>query len=109
MAGGAVRLCNDAGPLVVGEGLESTLSLLCGLWKGPATVWAALSTSGMRKLCLPTEPGKLVIAMDGDKPGREAGHALAHRANGLGWQVSLFSAPEGRDFNDVLTAEEALA
>lgn len=109
VAGGAVRLCNDTGPLVVGEGLESTLSLLCGLWKGPATVWAALSTSGMRKLCLPTEPGKLVIAMDGDKPGREAGHALAHRANGLGWQVSLFSAPEGRDFNDVLTAEGALA
>ena len=90
------------------RGAGKHLSLLCGLWKGPATVWAELSTSGMRKLCLPTEPGKLVTAMDGDKPGREAGHALAQRAHSLGWKASLFSAPEGRDFNDVLTAEGAL-
>jgi hypothetical protein len=41
-AGGAVRLSCGSGPLVVCEGIETGLSLLCGLLRGPATVWAAL-------------------------------------------------------------------
>ena len=103
IAGGSVRLSQGPGPLVVGEGIESTLSLLCGLMDGPVTVWAALSTSGLRGLRLPPQPGRLTIATDGDAPGRAAGHALADRAHALGWQVSLFPAPDGRDWNDILT------
>jgi hypothetical protein len=41
-AGGAVRLSRGASRLVVGEGLEGSLSLLCGLLEGPASVWAGL-------------------------------------------------------------------
>jgi DNA primase len=50
----------------------------------------------------------LTVAPDGDAAGREAANALAERANALGWQVSLLPAPDGRDWNDILT-EKAVA
>lgn len=100
-AGGAVRITDGSGPLVVAEGIETALSLGCGLLRGPATIWAALSTSGIRGLRLPTQPARLTIAPDGDDPGRAAAIALAERAQALGWQVSLLPAPEGRDWNDI--------
>lgn len=106
-SGGAVRLSDGPGRLVVVEGIESGLSLLCGLLDGPATVWAALSTSGLRGLRLPAQAGLLTIATDGDGPGRAAGHALADRAHGLGWQVSILDPGTGRDFNDILTERRA--
>ena len=102
VAGGAVRLTDTPGPLVVAEGIETALSLACGLLRAPATIWAALSTSGIRGLHLPPQPGRLTIAPDGDDPGRAAAHALAERAHALGWAVSLLPAPEGRDWNDIL-------
>ena len=103
VAGGAVRLTEGPGPLVVAEGIETGLSLASGLLRTPATVWAALSTSGIRGLRLPDQPGRLTIAPDGDKAGREAANALAARAHALGWQVSLLPAPDGRDWNDIQT------
>lgn len=87
------------------EGIETALSLACGLLRAPATIWAALSTSGLRGLHLPPETGRLTIAPDGDPAGREAAHALAERAHTKGWAVSLLPAPEGRDWNDLLTME----
>jgi hypothetical protein len=101
-AGGAVRLTQGHGTLVVAEGIETAFSLASGLLRCPATVWAALSTSGIRGLRLPDHPARLTIAPDGDAPGREAANALAERAHALGWQVSLLPAPDGRDWNDIL-------
>lgn len=107
-AGGAVRLAEGDGPLVVAEGIETALSLACGLLRGPATIWAALSTSGMTGLCLPDGPrGRLTVATDGDAPGKAAGHALAERADALGWTVSILPAPEEHDFNDILRLKGA--
>lgn len=108
-SGGAVRLSGGAVRLVIAEGIESALSLLCGLLAGPANVWAALSTSGMRALRLPEQAGQLVIAGDGDLPGREAGAALADRAYALGWQVSLIDPGAGVDFNDILAGKAVAA
>lgn len=108
VGGGAVRLANGPGPLVVAEGIETALSLACGLLRTPATIWAALSTSGIRGLRLPSQPGRLTIAPDGDDPGRAAAHALAERAHALGWAVSLLPAPEGRDWNDILQTRKAV-
>lgn len=108
-AGGAVRLSGSVSRLVVAEGIESALSLLCGLLAEPATVWAALSTSGLRSLRLPEKPSQLVIAGDGDKPGREAAHALATRAHTLGWSVAMLDPGNGADFNDVLTGKAVAA
>lgn len=105
--GGAVRLTGGAAWLVAGEGIESTLSLACGLLDGPATLWAALSTSGLRGLRLPARPGRLTIACDGDPPGREAACVLAERAHALGWAVGILDPGNGADFNDILQGRAA--
>lgn len=106
--GGAVRLADGQGPLVVAEGIETALSLASGLLRAPATVWAALSAAGMAGLRLPNGiPHKLTIAPDGDTAGREAAHKLAERASALGWAVSLLPAPDGRDWNDILKMKGA--
>jgi hypothetical protein len=108
-AGGTVRLSDGPSRLVVAEGIESGLSLLCGLLDTPATVWAGLSTSGLRGLHLPAQPGRLTIACDGDTAGREAARALAKRAHGLGWTVGILDPGTGADFNDILTGKAVAA
>lgn len=108
-AGGAVRVAQAEGQLVVAEGIETALSLASGLLSKPATIWAALSTSGMRGLVLPPTPGRLTVASDGDQPGRQAAMALASRAEALGWHVTLLPAPDGRDWNDVLALKGGAA
>lgn len=108
VSGGAVRLSDGPGRLVIAEGIESALSLMCGLLDGPAQVWAALSTSGMRALRLPIQPATLAIAADADPEGRAAAQSLAQRAHAEGWRVSILDPGEGRDFNDILK-EQALA
>lgn len=101
-AGGAVRLSRAPGRLVVAEGIETALSLACGLLEGPATIWAALSTSGVRRLVLPGRPGYLTVANDGDAPGRAAARALGERARTYGWRVDYLDPGDRRDFNDLL-------
>lgn len=108
-AGGAVWLSGEGDRLVVCEGIETGLSLASGLLRGPANIWAALSTSGMKSVQISHKAGSLVVATDGDEPGRAAGHALASRAAALGWTVSLLAAPEGQDWNDVLRLERNAA
>ncbi len=100
-AGGAVRLSGGDGPLVVAEGIETALSLLSGLSDASPRVWAALSTSGMAGLVLPQHPGELVLAPDGDAPGRRAATKLANRAIATGWRVRIMRCPDGSDWNDV--------
>ena len=110
-AGGAVRLTQGPGPLLVGEGIESTLSALILRGDPTVTAWASLSTSGMRGLRLSrlgglgrlgTPRASLIIAVDGEKAGRNAGRDLAERAAGLGWQVGIMDPGNGYDFNDRL-------
>lgn len=101
-AGGAVRLIEADGPLVVAEGIETALSLASGLLQHSVTIWAALSTSGMTNLRLPATPSRLTIASDGDAAGRAAAQMLAERAYKLGWTVSFLHAPDGKDWNNVL-------
>lgn len=104
-----MRLIDAPGPLVVAEGIETALSLASGLLRAPATIWAALSTSGMAGLHLPARPHRLTIATDGDAPGKAAGYKLAERAHALGWSVNMLPAPDGRDWNDILTMKGAAA
>lgn len=105
VAGGAVRLSEGEDRLVVAEGIETALSLASGLLHTAATVWAALSTSGMTALRLPDEPAQLTIAPDGDKAGHSAAMTLADRAARDGWSVSILTPPEGGDFNDLWRRE----
>jgi len=107
VAGGAVRLTGGPGALLVAEGIETALSLACGLLSRPARIWAALSTSGMQSLHMPDIPGHLSIAPDGDMAGQGAALALADRATREGWAVSILTPPQGGDFNDMLRGEVA--
>tara|TARA_R110002126_G_scaffold204488_1_gene351879 strand:- start:1679 stop:2566 length:888 start_codon:yes stop_codon:yes gene_type:complete len=104
-AGGAVRLVQGDGPLVVAEGIETALSVASGLLSGPATIWAALSASGIASLRLPDPEGQLKVATDGDETGRVAGTRLAERAGALGWNTSLWPAPDGCDWNDAVNGK----
>lgn len=101
-SGGAVALSEPQGPLVLCEGIETGLSLLSGLLDEPVEVWAALSTSGIRALELPPNPRRLILAADGDPAGIAAAKALGDRAYCLGWDVFLWPAPDGQDWNDIL-------
>ncbi|MDZ7709228.1 MAG: toprim domain-containing protein [Roseovarius sp.] len=114
VAGGAVRLTQGPGALLIGEGIESTLSAFILHGDPTANAWAALSTSGLRGLRLPsvgnagtvgTSRPSLVIAVDGEKAGRDAGRDLAERAAGLGWQVGIMDPGDGADWNDRLMME----
>ncbi len=100
--GGEVRLATEDTPLLIaGEGIESILSF-AQMQDRLANVWAALSTSGLVNLRLPAAPGHLIIAQDGDSPGREAAQTLGRRAHSLGWRVQIADSGDGRDFNDLL-------
>ena len=102
--GGGACLHRGPGPLVIGEGLESTASSLRMLPEH-GDAWAALSASGMAAFILPPAPHRLVIAIDADPAGREAGTALGDRALATGWTVDWFEPPDGLDWNDVLVGD----
>jgi hypothetical protein len=111
--GGAVHLSsinihNQGGPLIVTEGIENGLALLSGLLDTPATVWAALSTSGVVSLTLPRQPGHLIIATDSDAAGQQAASKLSMRADRLGWRISHLTPPSDQDWNDVLLQQRGM-
>lgn len=107
-AGGHVALASGSGSLVIAEGVETALSMPLLLGDRSLTVWAALTAANMGSVALPDAPDHLVIAMDGDAAGRDAGSALATRARELGWSVECMTAPDGQDWNDVLVSRETV-
>ncbi|MDM7969486.1 MAG: toprim domain-containing protein [Paracoccaceae bacterium] len=109
VSGGAVQLSYGHHALVVAEGIETALSLRLGLLTTQVAIWAALSAANLAKLRLPEPPGSLTIAADGDDAGRSSAQLLAVRAHELGWKVSLQPAPDGHDWNDVLTGKVVMA
>src|SRR5207342_2575851 len=67
--GGAVRLADPGDVLMVGEGIETCLAAMLASGH-PA--WAALSTSGMRRLDLPRDVRDVIVLADGDYAGEAA-------------------------------------
>jgi hypothetical protein len=102
-AGAAVRLgpLNSARALIVGEGIENTLSLM-QLRDLPG--WSAIGTSGLKNLILPRSVRRVLIAVDHDRHGK--GEAAARDAAGRwlaeGRQVRLAIPSAPGDWNDVL-------
>ena len=98
---GAVRLAKAGPKLAVGEGIESCLSVL---QETALPVWAALSTSGIKALILPSCVKEVILLPDGDEPGEMAAKAAARRFIAEGRRVRIARPPQGMDFNDVLMA-----
>jgi hypothetical protein len=97
--GGAVRLANPCRVLMVGEGIETVLSAMQA--KGlPA--WAALTTSGLRRLDLPEFVREVIVLADADDGGEAAARDCALRWKRQGRLVRIAHPPPGKDFNDLL-------
>lgn len=101
-AGGAVRLSPLYERLIVAEGIESALSVLHA--QPNATVWAALSASGIKNLCLPDKSivKTIIIAADHDSAGIKAAIQAAELWSSAGRAVKIALPPKDSDFNDVL-------
>jgi putative DNA primase/helicase len=86
--------------LAVAEGIETALaySTLHGV-----PTWAALSTSGLRRLVPPHGLSRLIVAADRDDGGEglAAARVCAERATRR-CEVSIDPAPEGLDWADVI-------
>jgi hypothetical protein len=107
LLGNAVRLTPHDDILVVGEGIETMLSLVEALPGLP--VWAALSSGHLGAVLLPEGVQRLYIAIDRDPAGRGAAERLSARATDSGIAVRVLE-PQLGDFNDDLRAygKEAL-
>ena len=103
--GGSVRFGPDRRVIALAEGIETALSIGVA---SRLTVWATLSTSGLKGLILPPPPiaEVVVIAADHDPAGLAAAEETAARLEAEGRAVSII-APQanGADFNDVLRGD----
>jgi hypothetical protein len=97
--GGAVQLAMPGDLLMVGEGIETSLTAMLATGH-PA--WAALSTSGLRTLDLPGAARNVIVLADGDDPGEAAARDCAWRWMREGRRVRVARPPQGMDFNDML-------
>jgi putative DNA primase/helicase len=97
--GGAVRLAEPGDVLMVGEGVETCLA---AMQASGHPAWAALSTSGLRSLDLPTNVRDVIVLADGDDAGEAAARDCAWRWKREGRRVRIARPPQGMDFNDML-------
>jgi hypothetical protein len=97
--GGAVCLADPSDVLMVGEGIETCLA---AMQASGHPAWAALSTSGLRSLDLPTEVRNVIVLADGDDAGEAAAKDCALRWKREGRCVRVALPPQGMDFNDML-------
>jgi len=97
--GGAVRLAQQIDTLMVGEGIETCLSVMQATG---CPAWAAGSTSGMRALDLPDEARDVMILADGDDQGEAAAADAGRRWKKEGRRVRIARPPRGLDFNSLL-------
>lgn len=100
--GGAVMLTPANSKLIITEGIETALSVYAAT--GFST-WAALSAGGMENVQIPPVDitQEIIIAADGDKPGRKAAYKLAMKLLNNGYKTRIAIPPEeGTDFNDLL-------
>ena len=99
--GHAVRFGAPGATLLVGEGIETVLSVVTAAPRVPAA--AALSAGSLGAFVPPREITRLVIARDNDPEGERAAERLARCCARTGVAARVI-VPERGDFNDDLTA-----
>ena len=107
LLGNAVRIVPADQTLVLGEGIETMLSLIEAVPSLP--LWAALSSGHLGAVLLPEAVQRLYIAIDRDPAGQRAAERLSARATEVGIGCHVLE-PRLGDFNDDLRAhgKEAL-
>ena len=106
LLGNAVRIALADQTLVLGEGIETMLSVREAAPSLP--VWAALSSGHLGAVLLPVGLQRLYIAIDRDPAGQRAAERLTARATEAGIAVRVLE-PRLGDFNDDLRAHGAEA
>ena len=91
----------DGASLLVGEGIETVLSLVTAVPE--ITAAAALSAGSLGAFAPPPGLTRLVIARDNDVEGEQAAERLARRCARAGVATSVL-VPQDKDFNDDLLA-----
>ena len=99
--GHAVRFGAPDATLLVGEGLETVLSLVSAAPRIPAA--AALSAGSLGAFIPPEGVSRLIIARDNDVEGERAAERLARRCVRAGVTARVIVSERG-DFNDDLAA-----
>ena len=97
---------SDNAALVVGEGIETVLSLVTAVPE--ITAAAALSAGSLGAFAPPPGIAHLVIPRDNDEDGALAAERLARRCARAGVTATVV-VPAGNDFNDDLVALGAAA
>ncbi len=91
----------DGAALLVGEGIETVLSVVTAVPEIDAA--AALSAGSLGAFAPPAGIARLVIAADNDVEGGRAAERLARRCARAGVTTTVI-VPEGDDFNDDLVS-----
>ena len=91
----------DGASLLVGEGIETVLSLVTAVPDIDAA--AALTAGSLGAFAPPPGVARLLVARDNDAEGERAAERLARRCARAG-VAALVLVPEGGDFNDDLVA-----
>ncbi|MGE0407707.1 MAG: toprim domain-containing protein [Amphiplicatus sp.] len=99
LAANAVRFGASGDLLIVGEGIETVLSLRSVLPFMPLA--AALSAQHLGMFCVPSTVRRLYVAVDRDDAGFRAADVLRRRAIAAGIDARLL-LPRRKDFNDDL-------
>ncbi|MFM2149842.1 MAG: hypothetical protein RLZZ187_2148 [Pseudomonadota bacterium] len=107
IAGGAIMLHEpvDGAPLVIGEGIESSLSA-SRLLDAPA--WAGIAAGNLKSIIPPAGPSEIILAADPDAVGQREAWAAADRWRALGRRVRVATPDDpNSDFNILLTRRSA--
>lgn len=106
-SGGAIMLhpAIPGAPLVIGEGIETSLSA-ARMIRAPA--WAAISAGNLSRITPPSEPSEIILAADPDEVGQREAWAAARLWRQQGRCVRV-ATPDiaGWDFNEVWRARMA--
>ena len=92
---------DSVAPLLVGEGIETVLSLVTAV--PGITAAAALSAGSLGSFPVPPGCARLVIARDNDPEGERAAQRLARRCARAGVAATVI-VPQAGDFNDDIVA-----
>ena len=105
--GAGMRLLAVEGEEVgVAEGVETALAIAVATG---LPVYAAISAGGLAAWLPPQGAKRVLIGADGDEAGRKAATTLARRLLAMGIRVRVAIAAEGRDWLDIVKAEDGEA
>jgi len=105
VTGGAIQLYSAKDRLAITEGIETAIAVQQST--GIPT-WSCISAGGIKSVAIPEHVSKVSIWCDGDTVGRSSAYAACRRLI-RNKRCRVISAPDGKDWLDVLNEQGAKA